>query len=84
MKSIENEANKKKLDYLIKNGRDGYDEFSARVDAEAGRGVGQLQKDFAFVAQSNEPTVLPEGEFQYLQQLAQRDSRTSAATAAAC
>ena len=32
-----------------------------------------MQKDFAFVTQSNEPTVLPEGDFQYLQQLATRD-----------
>jgi len=32
-----------------------------------------LQKDFAIVAQSNEPTVLPEGDFHYLQQLANRE-----------
>jgi len=32
-----------------------------------------MQKDFAFFAQSNEPTVLPEGDFQYLQELATRD-----------
>ena len=32
-----------------------------------------MQKDFAFIAQSNEPTILPEGDFQYLQQLAQSD-----------
>src|SRR5439155_13760153 len=30
----------------------------------------KMQKDFAFIAQSNEPTVLPDGDFQYLQQLA--------------
>jgi hypothetical protein len=35
--------------------------------------IERLQKDFAFIAQSNEPTVLPEGDFQYLQQLAQRE-----------
>jgi HD-GYP domain-containing protein (c-di-GMP phosphodiesterase class II) len=73
MKAVENEANKKKVDYLLRHGRDGYDEFGARVDAEAKAHLDQLQKDFAFVSQSNEPTVLPEGEFQYLQQLAQRE-----------
>jgi len=73
MKSVENECSKRKLDYLLKFGRDGYDEFSARVDAEAQQQIDQLRKDFAFVSQSNEPTVLPEGEFQYLQQLAGRD-----------
>ena len=72
MKSIENEANKRKVDHLLRFGRDGYDEFSARVDAETGGEIERLQKDFSFVAQSNEPTVLPEGEFQYLQQIAER------------
>ncbi len=73
MKSIENEANKRKIDYLVRSGRDGYEEFIALIDREAAEQITQLQKDFSFVAQSNEPTVLPEGEFQYLQQLAGRD-----------
>ena len=73
MKSAESDANRKKLDYMLKHGREGFDEFAARVDAELADEIGRLQKDFAFVAQSNEPTVLPEGEFQYLQQLAARD-----------
>lgn len=72
MKSIENEANKRKLDYLLKYGRDGYDEFSKRVDDEFQEEYARLQKEFAFVLQSNEPTVLPEGEFQHLQDLAKR------------
>jgi len=73
MKSVENEANQRKIDYLLKHGRDGYNEFVARIDAEAAAQIAQLQKDFAIVAQSNEPTVLPEGDFQYLQQLSSRD-----------
>ena len=70
MKAIESEVHRRKLDYLVTNGRDGFDAFAAEVDAEANEKIAKLQKDFAFVAQSNEPTVLPEGEFQYLQQLA--------------
>jgi HD-GYP domain-containing protein (c-di-GMP phosphodiesterase class II) len=72
MKSAENEGNRKKLDFLLKNGRDGFDEYSKRIDDETREEIERLQKDYAFVAQSNEPTVLPEGEFKYLQQLAQR------------
>src|SRR5262245_15334619 len=72
-KSVENEANKRKLEYLLRYGRDGYDEFAARADAEATEETARLQKDFAFVAQSNEPTVLPEGEFQYLQQIVEQE-----------
>ncbi|HEX9984154.1 MAG TPA: HD domain-containing phosphohydrolase [Thermoanaerobaculia bacterium] len=73
MKAIENECNKKKIDYLLEHGRDGYEEFAARIDAEAAEEVTRLQRDFAFIATSNEPTVLPEGDFNYLQALANRD-----------
>ena len=73
MKAIETDAYKRKVDYLLKYGREGFDEFNARIDKETAEQIERLQKDFAVVAQSNEPTVLPEGDFQYLQQLANRD-----------
>jgi HD-GYP domain-containing protein (c-di-GMP phosphodiesterase class II) len=73
MKSVENEANKRKVDYLLQHGRDGYEAFAAGIDEEMRREIERLQKDFAFVAQSNEPTVLPEGDFQYLQHLSGRE-----------
>jgi HD-GYP domain-containing protein (c-di-GMP phosphodiesterase class II) len=73
MKSVENASNRRKIDYLLEHGRDGYDEFAARVEGEAAAEIAKLQKDFSFIAQSNEPTILPEGDFQYLQQLAQAD-----------
>lgn len=73
MKSVEAAAAQRKVEYLLQNGRDGYEDFAARVDAEAAETILKLQKDFTFIAQSNEPTVLPEGEFQYLQALANRD-----------
>ena len=73
MKSVEHEASRRKVDYLVENGRDGFDEFAAHVDAETAETILKLQKDFAFIAQSNEPTVLPDGDFQFLQVLAARD-----------
>ncbi|MGZ8866979.1 MAG: HD domain-containing phosphohydrolase [Thermoanaerobaculia bacterium] len=73
MKNVENEASKRKIDYLLEFGREGFDGYSARVDEEMREEVERLRKDFAFIAQSNEPTVLPEGEFLYLQQLAGRN-----------
>jgi HD-GYP domain-containing protein (c-di-GMP phosphodiesterase class II) len=72
MKSVENDSSRKKVEYLLEHGREGYDEFSAHADAEAADTILKLQKDFAFIAQSNEPTVLPEGDFQFLQSLASR------------
>ncbi|HEU4886602.1 MAG TPA: HD domain-containing phosphohydrolase [Thermoanaerobaculia bacterium] len=73
MKSVENETNRRKVEYLLEHGRDGYNAFVAQLDAEAAAQIVKLQKDFTFIAQSNEPTVLPEGDFQYLQQLASSD-----------
>jgi HD-GYP domain-containing protein (c-di-GMP phosphodiesterase class II) len=73
MRTLESEANKRKVERLLKEGREGYEEFSAELDAETFRQIEQLQKDLTFITQSNEPTVLPEGEFQYLQQLATRE-----------
>jgi HD-GYP domain-containing protein (c-di-GMP phosphodiesterase class II) len=75
MKSIENEANQKKIEYLLKHGRDGFEEFSADLDARTVEQIEHLQRDYTFIAQSNEPTVLPEGDFQYLQHLATREYR---------
>ena len=71
MKTAENEANKRKLDYLLEHGREAFEEFGKRTDEELRQHLEKMQKDFAFVTKSNEPTVLPEGEFQYLQQLAE-------------
>ena len=73
MRSVESEANKRKIDFLLKHGREGFDELASRIDRETSEQIERLQKDFAIIAQSNEPTVLPEGDFQYLQQLATRD-----------
>jgi len=73
IKCVEGECTKRKLDFLLQNGREGYDAFAAQVDRETQERIAQLQNDFAFITQSNEPTVLPEGEFQYLQSLAERD-----------
>jgi HD-GYP domain-containing protein (c-di-GMP phosphodiesterase class II) len=73
IKSVENAAMQRKLAHLLDHGRDGYEAAEKQIDEEARAEVERLQKDFSFVAQSNEPTVLPEGEFQYLQQLATRD-----------
>ena len=73
MKSVESDAYRRKVEFLLKHGRDGFDEFARRIDAETAEQIEKLQKDFAIVAQSNEPTVLPEGDFHYLQQLANRE-----------
>ncbi len=73
MKSVEAEIAKRRVEYLLEHGRDGYDAFGKHLDQELEERLRRLQRDFAVIAQSNEPTVLPEGEFQYLQDLATRE-----------
>jgi HD-GYP domain-containing protein (c-di-GMP phosphodiesterase class II) len=73
MKVAENDANRRKLEYLLEHGHDAFKDFGVRVDDELREQLAKMQKDFAFITKSNEPTVLPEGEFQYLQQLAEEE-----------
>jgi len=73
MKTAENDANRRKLEYLIEHGPEAFAKFGAQTDDELRQQLAKMQKDFAFITKSNEPTVLPEGEFQYLQQLAEEE-----------
>ncbi|HUP65520.1 MAG TPA: HD domain-containing phosphohydrolase [Thermoanaerobaculia bacterium] len=73
IRSIELEAKQRKLDYMVANGRKGFEKFAAAVDKESLEELQRARGDLDFVLQSNEPTVLPEGEFQHLQQLAARE-----------
>ncbi len=73
MKTAENDANKRKLAHILEHGLDQFAEFGARTDGEFQTQIERMQNDFAFITKSNEPTVLPEGEFQYLQQLADQE-----------
>jgi HD-GYP domain-containing protein (c-di-GMP phosphodiesterase class II) len=72
MGSIEATARERKMQYLLEKGKDGYEDFAAGVDREAAARISQAENDLAFIVKSNEPTILPEGEFHYLQELAGR------------
>jgi HD-GYP domain-containing protein (c-di-GMP phosphodiesterase class II) len=73
IRSVEGAARERKMQYLLENGRDGYDEFAAGVDHEAAEQIRRAEEDLAFIVRSNEPTILPEGEFHYLQELSKKD-----------
>lgn len=70
-RSLEADAQVRKVGYLMKNGT-GFERFCEQVDEELDRALTSLENDFQFVVQSNEPTILPEGEFQHLLSLGQR------------
>ncbi|HEY0593044.1 MAG TPA: GAF domain-containing protein, partial [Thermoanaerobaculia bacterium] len=73
IRSVEAAARERKMQYLLEKGRDGWEEFSAGVDREAAEQIQRAQEDLAFIVRSNEPTILPEGEFHYLQDLSKRE-----------
>lgn len=72
MKSAEADFQRRRMDYLLKNGPDGFEEWNRKLTEEYEREIEKLQHDLHFIVQSNEPTVLPEGDFAYLQQLGAR------------
>jgi HD-GYP domain-containing protein (c-di-GMP phosphodiesterase class II) len=72
MKCVEANSNKRRLDFLMAHGRDAYDKVAPDIDAQMREEIDQLKKDFEFIVKSNQPTVLPEGDFEYLQQLGTR------------
>jgi HD-GYP domain-containing protein (c-di-GMP phosphodiesterase class II) len=72
IRSIEAAARERKMQYLLEKGRDGYQELAAAIDREAAAEIARAESDLAFIVRSNEPTILPEGEFHYLQELARR------------
>jgi HD-GYP domain-containing protein (c-di-GMP phosphodiesterase class II) len=73
VKAAEARAQKAKLEYLQSRGFDGFEEYSLRVDGEMRLEIEKLEEEYRFVVHSNEPTVLPEGEFAHLLALGDRE-----------
>ena len=59
-----------RADYLERCGRDGYDEFRAELQRRLEDDIRLVDRFLAVVETCNQPTVLPAGEFEELQQLA--------------
>lgn len=71
-RSMQVESLEKKLAYVLEKGRDAYLAKLGEFDAEIGGQLKEMDQYFATVIQSNEPTVLPEGNFEKLADLAAR------------
>lgn len=72
-KEAEAAAYRRKFEWLMQHGDGDLASFSRQIDEELRRELERLEEDFALVAQSNEPTILPEGDFRHLQELAGRE-----------
>ena len=69
-KSLELESFRKKLDHVLRNGNQGYEEYFALIEGDQDRELRNLDEFLQHVLQANEPTVLPEKTSEILTQIA--------------
>lgn len=71
-RTAELEFERRRADFLEQHGRDGYDTFLRDAKGTLQRQLDHLERFMQLVAQSNEPTVLPEGSFEELLRYAEQ------------
>ncbi len=65
-RTLEKETLQSKIDYLLEKGREDYLQSLPQLDAKLADAVGELDGYLQAIIRSNEPTVLPEGNFERL------------------
>jgi HD-GYP domain-containing protein (c-di-GMP phosphodiesterase class II) len=71
-KSIAEQHSQAKLQYLLEKGREEYLSRLPEFDREAAERLREMDEYFEFILKCNEPTVLPEGNFERLLDVAAR------------
>jgi HD-GYP domain-containing protein (c-di-GMP phosphodiesterase class II) len=71
-RTLEAETLRSHLDYVLQKGREEYLQQLPAFDATLADRVRELDETFKVILQSNEPTVLPEGNFERLLDIAAR------------
>jgi HD-GYP domain-containing protein (c-di-GMP phosphodiesterase class II) len=69
-RSVQAEVTQRRLDYLLEKGRDEYLQKLGEFDAEEGDKLKALDDFCRIILTANEPTVLPEGQFEQLLDIA--------------
>jgi HD-GYP domain-containing protein (c-di-GMP phosphodiesterase class II) len=69
-RTLENENLKSKLDYLLQNGREEYLAAQKKFDSRLAEQMAEVNDHASAIIWANEPTVLPEGNFERLLQIA--------------
>jgi HD-GYP domain-containing protein (c-di-GMP phosphodiesterase class II) len=65
-RSVERNFERERANYLERHGRTGYDEFVEQLRARHRDELAALDRFLKLVVESNEPTILPEGNFEEL------------------
>lgn len=71
-RTLESEYSKRKLDFLLEQGREDYAAQFQRIDEEFQRELESLDQYFQTILLANEPSVLEEGSFARLAEIAAR------------
>ena len=71
-RSMQVEKLQQRLDYVLAKGREEYMAKVGRFDAELREQLGEVDQFFQTVLKADEPTVLPEGSFEKLTEIAAR------------
>ena len=69
-RTLENENLQSKLDYLLQNGREDYLAAQKKFDSRLADQMSEVDEHAKAIIWANEPTVLPEGNFDRLLQIA--------------
>jgi HD-GYP domain-containing protein (c-di-GMP phosphodiesterase class II) len=71
-RTAETEALRRQLQLLQQNGREQFEKLAPELEKELATELAQLDEEFKMISDSNEPTVLPEGSFDRLNDIAKR------------
>jgi HD-GYP domain-containing protein (c-di-GMP phosphodiesterase class II) len=69
-RTLENEMLEEKVEYLLEKGREEFLQSQPRLDAKLADAIKELDEYFQTIINANEPTVLPEGNFERLLDIA--------------
>jgi HD-GYP domain-containing protein (c-di-GMP phosphodiesterase class II) len=69
-RTLENESLKARMDYLLKHGHEKFQAAQKEFDAQLAAQLSQVQEYTEAIVWANEPTVLPEGNFERLVDIA--------------
>ena len=74
-RTAETEALRQQLQLLMQKGREEFEKIAPELEEELATGLARLDEEFKMISDSNEPTVLPEGSFDRLHDIAKRAVR---------
>jgi HD-GYP domain-containing protein (c-di-GMP phosphodiesterase class II) len=72
IKSVEADFQQRRIDYLLSRGSEGYADAAARLDEEMAGEIASLRDALEVILRSNEPSILPDGNFITIQELSTR------------